>query len=150
MRTLSKRCKYALRALYCLTRSYDSSAIAASAISLQQHIPRKFLEAILVQLRNGGVVESRQGKNGGYALARPPDQISLGSIIRLVDGPLAPLPCASESAFRPCHECVSPEQCETRAVMKAVRDAVATILDGTTLEKACSKNGKNDAFDFTI
>lgn len=143
MKTLSRRCKYALRAVYRLTREYRGKPLPVAEIAGRERIPRKFLEAILVQLRNGGLVESRQGKHGGYVLALPPDQLTLGQIIRLVDGPLAPLPCASETAYRPCPECLDPQTCETRIVMREVRDAIAAILDRTTLEQACSRTGNN-------
>lgn len=150
MKTLSKRCKYALSALYCLTRQYDRATMPTASIAETQRIPRKFLEAILVQLRNGGLVESRQGKHGGYVLAKPPEQITLGAVIRLMDGPLAPLPCASERHFRKCEECGDHTRCETRGVMKEVRDAIAGILDATTLAQVCAGKAAADFSDFSI
>ena len=150
MKTLSRRCKYALRALYCLSREYERAALPASSIATQHQIPRKFLEAILVQLRNSGIVESRHGKHGGYLLARRPEEITLGSVIRIIDGPLAPLPCASETAYRKCDECTDPLRCETRLVMRDVRDAVARILDQTTLDQACRRTAEASHFDYGI
>lgn len=150
MKTLSRRCKYALRALYCLTREYEKASVAAATIATGERIPRKFLEAILVQLRNSGVVESKQGKRGGYVLARHPGEITLGTIIRIIDGPLAPLPCASETAYRRCAECADPARCETRLVMKDVRNAIAQILDKTTLQQACSRSFSADDLDYEI
>lgn len=136
--------------MYCLTREYERTSMAAAAIANEERIPRKFLEAILVQLRNSGIVESKQGKHGGYALARHPEQITLGAIIRVIDGPLAPLPCASETAYRRCLECADPMRCETRMVMKEVRDAVAHILDKTTLHQACARSSDLVHFDYGI
>ncbi len=139
MKTLSKKAKYGLRALYALTRRYGQGPVLISTLAKQELIPQKFLEAILLELRNRGVVASKKGKGGGYALSMPPNRVTIGSIVRIIDGPLAPLPCASETAFRKCDECVDVETCETRLVMKQVRDATAAILDRTTLEQVCRK-----------
>lgn len=133
MKTLSKKAKYALRALYYLARQHGKGPVLISTVSDAEKIPRKFLEAILLQLRSAEILESKKGKGGGYALARSPDKITLGSVIRIIDGPLAPLPCASETAFRKCDECVDEKRCGTRIMMKQVRDAMAAILDHTTL-----------------
>jgi Rrf2 family protein len=133
LKTLSKKTKYALRALYYLTREYGRGPVLISTVSVREKIPRKFLELILLQLRGAGLVESKKGKGGGYFLAKSPDQIPLGTIIRALDGPLAPLPCASETAYRKCDECVDETKCGTRIVMRQVRDAMASILDHTTL-----------------
>jgi len=99
----------------------------------QEKLPRKFLEAILLELKNGGILQSKKGKGGGYALARPPERILIGEVIRIIDGPLAPIPCVSEKAYVRCAECVDEESCGTRLVMKKVRDAIADIVDHTTL-----------------
>jgi len=133
MRTLSRKCKYALRALYCLTREYDHGFVSAAVIAREEAIPRKFLEAILSQAHHAGLVDSREGKGGGYYLALSPASITIGSVIRAIDGPLAPLPCVSETAYRRCPECVDESRCETRFVMKQVRDAMAAVLDQVTL-----------------
>jgi len=138
LRTLSRKSKYALRALYRLTREYANGPLLIAQVAKQERIPRKFLEAILVQLRNGGIVRSRKGRGGGYALAAPPDQVTIGAILRVIDGPLAPLPCASETAFRLCSECPGDRPCETRLIMREVRDAIAGILDHTTLASLCA------------
>jgi Rrf2 family protein len=108
-------------------------------MSRQESIPRKFLEQILLGLKGFGLVHSKKGKGGGYSLAQPPRTIMLGAVIRMMEGPLAPLPCASETRFRKCDECQDVETCETRIVMKEVRDAIAQVLDGTSLEDACRK-----------
>ena len=103
----------------------------------EEEIPKKFLELILLELKNMGVVASKQGKHGGYQLGHPPSEITLGRVIRIMDGPLAPLPCASETAYQKCEECVDEKSCGTRIVMRRVRDAIALILDGTTLADVC-------------
>jgi Rrf2 family protein len=139
LKTLSKKAKYGLRALYALTRRYGEGPVLISTLAKQELIPQKFLEAILLELRNRGVVASKKGKGGGYALSMPPNRVTIGSVVRMIDGPLAPLPCASETAFRKCDECVDVETCETRLVMKQVRDATAAILDSTTLEQVCRR-----------
>ena len=133
MKTLSKKAKYALRALYYLSREHGKGPALISSIAEAERIPRKFLEVILLQLRGAGILESKKGKGGGYALAKPPGQITIGSVIRTIDGPLAPLPCASETAYRKCDECVDEKRCGTKIIMREVRDAMAAILDHTTL-----------------
>lgn len=137
MRTISKKTQYCLRALYALTRHYGQGPILISRLSEEEAIPQQFLEQILLQLKRSGLVESRKGKGGGYLLVRPPDEVTLGSIIRIVEGPLAPLPCASDTAFRKCDECEDVRTCGTRFVMRKVRDATAGILDGITLSQVC-------------
>src|SRR6202050_2350342 len=143
MRQLSKRTQYSLRALYALARSYGQGPVLISHLAREEAIPKKFLEQILLALKSFGLVESRKGKGGGYRLVRPPEKITVASIIRLMEGPLAPLPCASETRFRKCDECVDIETCGTRIVMREVRDAIAGILDSTTLAMVCEKVDQN-------
>jgi Rrf2 family protein len=139
MKTLSKKCKYALQALYRLTHDYGKGPVLISTLSSEERIPHKFLEVILWELKQRGIVESRKGKRGGYNLSVSPSSVTIGSIIRMVDGPLAPLPCASETAYRPCEECTDAAKCGTRIVMREVRDAMAAILDHTTLADVCDR-----------
>jgi Rrf2 family protein len=139
MRQLSKRTQYSLRALYALARSYGRGPVLISQLAEEEAIPKKFLEQILLSLKSSGLVESKKGKGGGYALVRPPEKVTVASVIRLMEGPLAPLPCASETRFRKCDECVDIETCGTRIVMREVRDAIAEILDSTTLAMVCEK-----------
>jgi len=139
MRQLSKRTQYSLRALYALARNYGHGPLLIEHLSRDEAIPKKFLEQILLSLKNSGLVASKKGKGGGYLLAKAPEQITLGSVIRSIEGPLAPLPCASETQFRKCEECVDIETCGTRIVMREVRDAIAQILDHTTLAMVCRK-----------
>ena len=133
MRQLSKRTQYSLRALYALTRKFGEGPVLITTLAEAETIPKKFLEQILVSLKSAGFVASKKGKGGGYVLAQPPEKITIGSVIRAIEGPLAPLPCASETRFRKCDECVDIQTCGTRIVMRQVRDAMAAILDKTTL-----------------
>lgn len=130
---LSKKAKYALKALLYLTKNADKGLVLISEIANSERIPRKFLEAILVDLKTQGVLQSTRGKNGGYSLAKDPAQISVGNVVRMIDGPLAPIPCVSHLYYRKCDECLNEETCEIRLVMKKVRDATASILDTTYL-----------------
>src|ERR1700733_15246295 len=139
MRQLSKRTQYSLRALYALAENYGAGPMLIAQLAEDEAIPKKFLEQILLSLKSFGLVDSKKGKGGGYKLAKPPDQITLASVIRQMEGPLAPLPCASETQFRKCDECVDIETCGTRMVMREVRDATAEILERTTLATVCRK-----------
>ena len=102
-------------------------------LAREEHIPAKFLELILLVLKHQGVLQSRKGKGGGYLLARDPKDIYLGQVVRMFDGPLAPVPCASQTAYVPCADCPNEAVCGVHLAMKAVRDATARVLDGTSL-----------------
>ena len=130
---LNQRSRYALRALIFIARSGGVAPVPISVITADQQLPRKFLEAILLDLKNGGVVNSYRGKMGGYRLARPASQISFGEIIRLIEGPLALVPCVSVSAYQRCDDCFVETTCVIRKVMLVVREQTADILDNTTL-----------------
>lgn len=136
---LSKRAKYGLRALFALAREHGHGPMLISALSAHEGIPQKFLELILLDLKRQGILQSKKGKGGGYALARSPREVSLGQVIRILDGPLAPLPCVSQTAYVRCEECVDETTCAIRTVMKEVRDSTARILDGTTLAGALTR-----------
>ncbi len=137
MRIISKKTKYCLRALYNLARNFGQGPVLVQQIADEEHIPKKFLELILLGVKAGGFVESKPGRGGGYHLTKSPDQITVGQVVRLMEGPLAPLPCASETAYRRCEECVDEKTCGTRLVMRRVRNATAEILDQTTLADVC-------------
>ena len=139
MRQLSKRTQYGLRAMYALARNYGQGPMLIAQLAEDESIPKKFLEQILLALKNSGLVDSKKGKGGGYTLAQSPSTITIGNVIRMMEGPLAPLPCASETRFRKCEECVDIETCGTRLVMRDVRDAIADILDSTTLAAVCDR-----------
>jgi Rrf2 family protein len=138
---LSNKGKYGLKALMHLAR-YEGPCLAAE-IAAENQIPRKFLDAILLELRNAGILNSKKGKGGGYHLARPADKITAGQIIRILDGPLAPIACASRTAYRRCADCPDEEACAVRDLMLDVRDAMALILDRTSIA-ALSARGRRD------
>ena len=104
-----------------------------SDLAHEEQIPPKFLELILLGLKNQGILQSRKGKGGGYLLARDPADIYLGQIVRMFDGPLAPVPCASQTAYVACADCPDEAVCGVHLAMKAVRDATAKVLDGTSI-----------------
>jgi len=136
---ISKKTKYGLKALLHLARQYDKGPILIADLAREENIPKKFLEAILLSLKNNGILHSRKGKGGGYYLGRHPSSITFGQAVRIMEGPLAPVPCVSETAYAPCTECQNEQTCGIRLVMKDVRDAIAKILDGTTLADALEK-----------
>ena len=137
---LSSRAKYAVRAAIFLARRPRTSDWAQAAeIAEEEAIPRKFLELILVQLRDHGFVESRRGAQGGYRLLRDPDEISVADLIRVVDGPLALTPCASRTRFRPCSDCVDIRTCRLQPLMQRARDAVAGVLENCSLEALATR-----------
>ena len=131
---LSKRAKYGIRALIYLAQRQGDGPIQIRDIAETLAIPRKFLEAILLDLRNEGILQSRKGREGGYYMERSPDTIPLGRIIRYIDGPLASVPCVSQTAYAHCDDCPDERTCVIRCVMKQVRDATAKILDEATLD----------------
>ncbi len=133
MQNLSKKTKYGLRALLALAKPRGQERMVIADLAKQEGIPKKFLELILLELKNQGILQSKKGKGGGYLLGKRPEAISLGDVIRTLDGPLASLPCVSQRAHRPCDECVDETTCGIRAVMQEVRDGTAKILDGTSL-----------------
>ena len=135
---LSLRGEYALRALIVLGLHPPEKVIPIQMISKQQNIPKAFLEQILHDMRSVGIVESKRGIMGGYRLGRPADQITLAQVIRHIEGPLAPVKCASENFYQRC-SCPSEEKCGIRSVMKEVRDAIVTILEQVTVAQLCER-----------
>jgi len=131
---ISMRTKYALKALIYLAKSKDKGPVLIAEIADSQKLPRKFLEQILLELKNLRILKSKQGKNGGYYLGQDPKKIAVGKIVRIFNGPLALVPCVSASAFEKCGECLDFQNCGIRRIMKKVRDITADILDGTNLE----------------
>jgi Rrf2 family protein len=130
---LSRRSKYGLKALFALAARAGRGPVLVSELSLRDAIPKKFLEAILLDLKRRGVVESKKGKGGGYYLRRAPAAITVGEVVRVLEGPLALVPCVSQTAYMPCSDCVDEQSCGVRLAMQRVRDATAEILDNTTL-----------------
>jgi Rrf2 family protein len=130
---LSQKAKYALKALLILSRCPPGKPVQVTELSEQGNIPRKFLELIMLELKKHGIVHSQRGKHGGYLLAQPPEKVMFGHVVRAMDGPLAPIPCASLTGYRRCADCRNEKTCSVRIVMRRVRDAAAEILDGTSL-----------------
>ncbi|WGD30548.1 Rrf2 family transcriptional regulator [Ancylobacter sp. WKF20] len=131
---LTNKGKYGLKAMLFLARQPEGATALGQDIAAANGIPKKFLDAILLELRNAGMVRSRKGPGGGYALAKPLTDIRVGHIIRVLDGPLAPINCASKSAYVPCADCRDVEGCSVRITMSKVRDAMSDILDRMSLK----------------
>jgi len=130
---LSKKTKYGLRAILFLAREYGKGPFLIADVARQEGIPKKFLELILLELKNKGLLQSKKGKGGGYFLGKDPDAVTFGQVIRALEGPLAPVPCVSQTAYMKCEECGDELTCGIRIVMKEVRNATARVVDGTTL-----------------
>jgi len=130
---LSRKAKYGLKAMIYLAKASDSGPVLIADLAREEKIPKKFLELILLTLKNHGILQSRKGKGGGYYLGKSCNEITIGKLVRILDGPLAPVPCVSETAYAECDECLDEKTCGIRLVMKDVRDAIAEILDGTSL-----------------
>lgn len=137
---LSQRGRYALKAMLNLARLPSRAPKQVSLISSEENIPRKFLEAIMSELRQEGLVESVRGKFGGYRLQRPAEMITFGQIMRVTDGPLALIPCVSHNFYKRCDDCVDETGCALRRVMAEVRREASEILDRTSLADASSSS----------
>lgn len=129
---LTKKGKYGLKAAVHLAGLPPGASMQVAEIAEANQIPKKFLDVILGELRNAGFLASKKGKLGGYRLAKPAEDILVGEMIRALDGPLAPLPCASRNAYVPCEDC-DISRCHVRLLMGRVRDAIGTVLDTCTL-----------------
>jgi len=140
---LSKKAKYGMKALLRLALEAERRPILIEDLSEHERIPRKFLEAILLDLKHRGIVQSRKGRGGGYFLARKPNDITLGEVVRALDGPLAAVPCVSQTAYLPCDDCPDEDACAVRLAMKEVRDATARILDRTSLLTANARAARS-------
>ena len=130
---ISQRARYAFKAVVALARAKPGVGLQIRELCEQEKLPRKFLEQILLELKRHGMVHSKKGKGGGYFLRRAPAEVTFGDVIRVLEGPLAAVPCVSERQYMKCIECVDEFSCGVRLAMKEVRDATAGILDNTTL-----------------
>jgi len=130
---LTAKGKYSLKALVHLAGLKPGETAQAVAIAEAHNIPKKFLDAILGDLRAAGIVYSRKGPGGGYMLARAASEIKVGRVIRAIDGPLAPIACASRTAYQPCRDCKKVKRCNVRLMMTKVRDAMSEVLDQVTI-----------------
>ncbi|MFD1332783.1 RrF2 family transcriptional regulator [Methylopila musalis] len=148
---LTKKAKYGLKAMVDLARLEPGRSTFVADVAERNAIPKKFLDAILGELRNAGMLSSKKGKAGGYQLAKAPEDILIGSIVRALDGPLAPINCASRSAYIPCDDCDDVETCRIRLMMLDVRDAISEVLDKRTLaELRDMGDGAMQAFVYQI
>ena len=150
---LSKKTKYGLQAVIYLTKKYEKGPVLISELAKKERIPQKFLEAILLELKNHGILQSKKGKGGGYYIGKPPSEITMGQVIRILEGPLAPVSCVSQTAYQRCEECRDESCCGIRIVMKDVRDAIANILDKTTMAdviKRADSKVENQVLNFQI
>lgn len=151
---LSSRAKYATRALLELSLQHESGPVLIQDIADRQQIPLKFLEQILLTLKHAGFVDSRKGRGGGYFLAKLPSAITLGAVVRAIDGPLAPISCVSVMAYRACG-CPEPATCGLRTAWQEARNALAEVLDKTTFAEIRERQkrletGQADALDYVI
>lgn len=138
---LSQKTRYALKALLELAALRPGATLSSAAISARRTIPVKFLEAILVELKRDGLLRGQRGRTGGYQLARSAEEISFGRVVRLMEGPLAMLPCVSVTQYRPCADCTSARTCELQKIFRVLRDNTVTVLEGWTLADARGKAG---------
>jgi Rrf2 family protein len=136
---LSQKTRYALKALLELAALPAGATLSSAAISARRTIPVKFLEAILVELKRDGLVRGQRGRSGGYQLAKSAEDISFGTVVRLMEGPLALLPCVSHTQYRRCADCPDERACELKKLFRVVRDNTAAILDDWTLADAHGK-----------
>ena len=139
---MTNRSKYGLKALLLLAREAGRGPVLVADLAQREAIPRKFLETILLELKHRGFVQSRKGRGGGYFLRRKAAEVTFGEVIRVLEGPLAAVPCVSQTAYMRCAECVDEQTCGVRLAMKLVRDATARILDHTTLAGVNAQIGR--------
>ncbi|MBB2973251.1 Rrf2 family transcriptional regulator [Mesorhizobium sp. RMAD-H1] len=140
---LTRKGKYGLKALVHLSEIPVGKLALVNEIAVANNIPKKFLDAILGELRNAGFVQSRKGREGGYRLARPASEIKIGHVIRVLDGPLAPIPCASRTRYEPCDDC-DEATCHVRYMMLEVRQAMADVLDNRSLAEMRDMFGREE------
>ena len=133
---ISQKAKYAFKALFRLAEAEDGAALSIEEIAKADAIPRKFLEHVLLDLKRKGLVASRRGRSGGYMLVKRPQDMTIGSVLRAVDGPIAPLPCISRSAYRRCPDCADEKSCTVRRLSADTYAAMLLLWDATTLAEA--------------
>jgi len=136
---LSRKGEYALRAMIVLGQEYGGGPTQIREIADRENIPKKFLEQILLELKRAGLLDSTRGAGGGYSLIKPPQDITLARVIRIIDGPLAPLSCVSQVAHVKCPE---QDECGLYRVMKDVRDAIAGVLENVTVADICRRRAE--------
>ncbi|WP_461532141.1 RrF2 family transcriptional regulator [Sinomicrobium sp.] len=136
---LSKKTKYGLKALVYMSRREEESPVLISEIAESESISKKFLEIILLQLKNSGFLGSKKGKGGGYYLLKDPEEITIASLIRVLEGPIAPLPCVSLHFYEKCSDCKTEEACSLNRIMTEMRDSMLNVLEKRTLADLSKK-----------
>lgn len=130
---MSKKCKYAFKALIRLAKNYEKGSVQTGEIARLESIPKKFLDQILLELKHAKFVNSKQGNKGGYYLLKNPKEITVADIYRIFDGPIALLPCISLNFYEPCDDCRDEDKCELRGVFATIRERTRTIMTKTTI-----------------
>ena len=146
---ISKRSEYALRALVAIARAPQDTLHQIGELSRLENIPVKFLEQILLGLRNAGILTSKRGARGGYGLARHPSHVAVGEVIQIMDGPLAPIPCAAENPIEEC-SCPNPDICPLRLLMTEVRKDLSNVLDNRTIQDVINLAPDTDLIEYQI
>lgn len=141
---ISKKTKYAIKALMLLGRNYGKEPMQIVKIATEENIPKKFLEQILLEMRNAGMLYSKKGAGGGYSLNKAPEDIYLSQVMRLIDGPIALLPCVSLNFYRSCEECKQEQSCGIRDTFVEVRNAMLQILNDTSIASLINKEKELD------
>jgi Rrf2 family protein len=144
---ISNKAKYAFRALLTVAAAPEGESLTSADIARRHSIPHKFLEQILLDLKKAGILESRRGKSGGYAMLRPSDTVTFGEVLRLFEGPLAPLPCLSRQSYRRCEDCVNEARCEIRREFARAYNASRQVLDSRTIADALANTSYPDSAD---
>ena len=141
---ISQKAKYAFKALALLAERSPGESVQIEAIAAEAAVPRKFLEHILLDLKRKGIVSSRRGRAGGYVLVQRPNDLTIGNVLRAVDGPIAPLPCISRTAYRRCADCKDEKTCVVRRLFADTYTATLLLMDGTTLAEAIGAPAKKN------
>ena len=141
---ISRKARYALKAVVALAKAEPGHVVLIGDIAEHENIPKKFLEQILLDLKHQGIVTSKRGKGGGYLLLKKPEQITFGEVLRIIDGPIALLPCLSRMAYSRCDDCNDEGTCEIRRVFARVADATRNVLDRTTVADNTSHDWENE------
>jgi Rrf2 family protein len=144
---ISKKCKYALKALVRLSQEFGGELVLTDEIAKSEHIPKKFLELILLDLKHAGYVSSKQGTKGGYRLVRHPSEISLADVYRLFDGAIALLPCVSEKFYEECDDCPDVKKCRLKKVFINVREKTYDLLSGITIESFLDRTSAKSSIE---
>lgn len=137
---LSRKAKYAIKALLTLAIQENREPILISQIAETHQIPKKFLETILLELKNNTLLSSKKGKGGGYYLRQNPEEITLARIVRIIDGPIAPTPCVSLNYYETCEDCIDEKTCQLKMIMMQLRDANLEVLEGTSIADILNQN----------